>query len=153
MQCFRVGPPAKRGGPKTLPNADVLIDDNDADAKRAVEDKPRLVILSGGWGSIALLKELNPDNYHVTVISPKDYFLFTPMLPSTTVAILEMRNLVEPIRRILVRISGHYLRANAEDVDFSRKFLMLPRPMRTAKIPAYCPGKRPADWRACAVAG
>ncbi|KAK8081152.1 Pyridine nucleotide-disulfide oxidoreductase- FAD/NAD(P)-binding domain protein [Apiospora hydei] len=113
----------KRGGPKNLPIADVLIDDDDTDAKRAVKDKPRLVILGGGWGSVALLKELNPDDYHVTVISPKNYFLFTPMLPSATVGTLEMRSLVEPIRRILSRISGHYLRANAEDVDFSHKLV------------------------------
>ncbi|KAK8033872.1 ef-hand 2 [Apiospora marii] len=113
----------KRGGPKNLPIADMLIDDDDTDEKRSVKDKPRLVILGGGWGSVALLKELNPDDYHVTVISPKNYFLFTPMLPSVTVGTLEMRSLVEPLRRILARISGHYLRANAEDVDFSHKLV------------------------------
>lgn len=113
----------RRGGPKNLPIAEALIDDDDTEPKRAVKDKPRLVILGGGWGSVALLKELNPEDYHVTVISPKNYFLFTPMLPSATVGTLEMRSLVEPIRRILSRISGHYLRANAEDVDFSHKLV------------------------------
>ncbi|KAK8010065.1 hypothetical protein PG990_009030 [Apiospora arundinis] len=113
----------RRGGPKNLPIAEALVDDDDTEAKRSVKDKPRLVILGGGWGSVALLKELNPDDYHVTVISPKNYFLFTPMLPSATVGTLEMRSLVEPIRRILARISGHYLRANAEDVDFSHKLV------------------------------
>ena len=70
-----------------------------------------------------MLKELNPDDYHVTVISPTNYFLFTPMLPSATVGTLELRSLVEPIRRILARVNGHFIRARAEDVDFSHKMV------------------------------
>ncbi|KAF7547875.1 hypothetical protein G7Z17_g7423 [Cylindrodendrum hubeiense] len=113
----------RRGGSKNLPVADAFIDDDDCEEKRALKDKPRLVILGGGWGGVALLKELNPDDYHVTVISPTNYFLFTPMLPSATVGTLEMRSLVEPIRRILSRVKGHFIRAKAEDVDFSHKMV------------------------------
>ncbi|KAI1848152.1 hypothetical protein JX266_005865 [Neoarthrinium moseri] len=113
----------RRGGPKNLPIIDALIDDDDTEAKRAQKQKPRLVILGGGWGSVALLKELDPDDYHVTVVSPKNYFLFTPMLPSATVGTLELRSLVEPIRRILSRINGHYVRAEAQDVEFSHKLV------------------------------
>lgn len=113
----------RRGGPKNLPIADVLIDDNDDNGKSESQNKPKLVILGGGWGGVALLKELNPDDYHVTVISPTNYFLFTPMLPSATVGTLESRSLVEPIRRILSRISGHFIRANAEDVCFREKLI------------------------------
>ncbi|RYP35503.1 hypothetical protein DL767_003757 [Monosporascus sp. MG133] len=112
-----------RGGPKNLPVIEALLDDDESEEARQNKEKPRLVILGGGWGSVALLKQLNPDDYHVTVISPKNYFLFTPMLPSATVGTLEMRSLVEPIRRILSRVKGHYLRANAEDVEFSHKLV------------------------------
>lgn len=111
------------GGPKNLPIAEVFIDDDDCEARKRNKDKPRLVILGGGWGSVALLKELNPDDYHVTVISPTNYFLFTPMLPSATVGTLEMRSLVEPIRRILSRVNGHFVRARAEDIEFSEKLI------------------------------
>jgi NADH dehydrogenase len=86
-------------------------------------DKPRLVILGTGWGSIALLKNLNPGDYHVTVVSPTNYFLFTPMLPSATVGTLGLRSLVEPVRRIIQRVHGHFLKAEAEDVDFSEKLV------------------------------
>lgn len=113
----------RRGGPKNLPIAEVFIDDDDCDEMKKQKDKPKLVILGGGWGSVALLKELNPDEYHVTVVSPTNYFLFTPMLPSATVGTLEMRSLVEPIRRILARVKGHFIRARAEDVDFSHKLV------------------------------
>jgi len=113
----------RRGGPKNLPICDVFIDDDDCTAMREQKDKPKLVILGGGWGSVALLKELNPDDYHVTVISPTNYFLFTPMLPSATVGTLQLKSLVEPIRRILHKVNGHFLRATAEDVDFSHRLV------------------------------
>ncbi|OAA68321.1 NADH-ubiquinone oxidoreductase [Niveomyces insectorum RCEF 264] len=113
----------RHGGPKNLPLYEVQIDDADCDERLRTKDKPKLVILGGGWGSVALLKELNPDDYHVTVISPTNYFLFTPMLPSATVGTLELKSLVEPIRRILARVHGHFLRARAVDVDFSYKLV------------------------------
>lgn len=113
----------RRGGPKNLPIAEVFIDDEDSEARRRNKDKPRLVILGGGWGGVALLKELNPDDYHVTVVAPTNYFLFTPMLPSATVGTLELRSLVEPIRRIISRVHGHFVRARAENVEFSHKLV------------------------------
>lgn len=113
----------RRGGPKNLPIAEVFIDDNDTEEDQKRKEKPRLVILGGGWGGVALLKELNPDDYHVTVISPANYFLFTPMLPSATVGTLELKSLVEPIRRILARVRGHFIRGQAEDVCFSERLV------------------------------
>ena len=113
----------RRGGPKNLPIVDHLVDDDDSQQKKNLKHKPKLVILGTGWGSVALLKSLNPDDYHVTVVSPSNYFLFTPMLPSATVGTLEIRSLVEPIRRIVSRVYGHFLKGQAEDVDFSAKLV------------------------------
>jgi NADH:ubiquinone reductase (H+-translocating) len=113
----------KRGGPKNLPIAEVMVDDDDSEAMQAQRDKPKLVILGTGWGSVALLKTLNPGDYHVTVVSPVNYFLFTPMLPSATVGTLSLKSLVEPVRRIVHRLRGHFLKAEAEDVDFSSKLV------------------------------
>lgn len=113
----------RRGGPKNLPIVDHFIDDDESPEARAQKHKPKLVVLGTGWGSVAMLKNLNPDDYHVVNISPSNYFLFTPMLPSATVGTLELRSLVEPIRRILPRIRGHFLKGSAEDVDFSEKLV------------------------------
>ncbi|PQE23945.1 hypothetical protein CJF32_00006757 [Rutstroemia sp. NJR-2017a WRK4] len=115
----------RRGGPKNLPIAEVFIDDDDTEEMQKQKEKPKLVVLGGGWGSVALLKTLNPDDYHVTLVSPANYFLFTPMLPSATVGTLEFRSLVEPIRRIVARVKGHFIRARAEDIEFSHKLVEL----------------------------
>ena len=113
----------RRGGPKHLPIAEVLVDDDDSEEMQRLKEKPKLVILGSGWGSVALLKMLNPEDYHITVVSPVNYFLFTPMLPSATVGTLELRSLVEPVRRIVQRVRGHFLKAEAENVEFSEKLL------------------------------
>lgn len=99
------------------------MDDEDCDENRALKYKPRLVILGTGWGSVALLKTLNPGDYNVTVISPSNHFLFTPMLPSATVGTLELRSLIEPVRGIVRRVRGHFVKAMAEDVEFSEKLV------------------------------
>lgn len=121
MSEFALSP--KRGGPKNLPIAEILIDDNDSEAMIAQKDKPKLIILGSGWGSVALMKNLRPGDYHVTVVSPTNYFLFTPLLPSATTGTLGLRSLVDPIRRIVQRLKGHFIKAEAEDVDFSHKLL------------------------------
>ena len=113
----------KLGGPKNLPIAEVLMDDEDDVDRERQQNKPRLVILGGGWGSVALIKELRVEDYHVTLISPTNYFLFTPMLPSATVGTLELRSLAEPIRRIVSNIKGHFIKARAESVEFSEKLV------------------------------
>jgi NADH dehydrogenase len=123
INISRVALSPRRGGPKNLPILEVYLDDEDSEEMRRQKDKPRLVILGGGWGGVSLLKELNPENYHVTVVSPTNYFLFTPMLPSATVGTLGLRSLVEPIRRIIHGIGGHFLRARAEDIDFSSRLV------------------------------
>ncbi|KAL3419769.1 hypothetical protein PVAG01_08267 [Phlyctema vagabunda] len=115
----------RKGGPKNLPIAEVQIDDDDSEDMQRQKEKPKLVVLGGGWGSVALLKTLNPDEYHITLVSPTNYFLFTPMLPSATVGTLEFRSLVEPIRRIIMRVKGHFIRASAEKVEFSEKLVEL----------------------------
>lgn len=77
----------ERGGVKNLPISTHFIDENQ-DAKN---EKPRLVIIGSGWGSISTVKNLDKDKYNVTIISENNYFLFSPLLPSSTVGTLELR--------------------------------------------------------------
>lgn len=112
-----------RGGPKNLPICYQYLDSNDDRDAEQCADKPRLVILGTGWGAVSLLKQLDEDMYNVTIISPTNYFLFTPMLPSATVGTLEFRSLTEPIRRITARIRAHFLEGTAAAVEFSEKLV------------------------------
>jgi hypothetical protein len=40
----------EKGGPKNLPVVKVLVDDDDDEENRKLAEKPKLVIVGGGWG-------------------------------------------------------------------------------------------------------
>lgn len=81
--------------------------------------KKTLVILGSGWGSISLLKKLDTTLYNVVIVSPRNYFLFTPLLPSCPTGTVEVRSIIEPVRAITRRCPGEviYLEAEATDID------------------------------------
>lgn len=81
--------------------------------------KKTLVLLGSGWGSISLLKNLDTTLYNVVVVSPRNYFLFTPLLPSVPTGTVDARSIIEPVRAITRRCPGEviYLEAEATDID------------------------------------
>lgn len=85
--------------------------------------KKRIVILGSGWGAAALLQSLDRNAYEVILVSPQNFFLFTPLLPSVTVGTVEARSVVESIRHILKRIGGKYLQGRATAVDFENRLV------------------------------
>ncbi|KAI7820115.1 pyridine nucleotide-disulfide oxidoreductase-domain-containing protein [Gamsiella multidivaricata] len=87
------------------------------------DPRQRLVILGSGWGAVSVINQLDPKKFHVTVVSPTNYFLFTPLLPSATVGTLELRSLIEPIRRLLSKLGGYYVEGRAEDIDFENQLV------------------------------
>ncbi|KAK9466943.1 hypothetical protein V1512DRAFT_207541 [Lipomyces arxii] len=125
------------GGPKNLPILQRHLDDEDSDLHKVSMTKPHLVVLGSGWGAVAVLKNVNPEDYHITVISPRNHFLFTPMLPCATVGTLEFRSLVEPIRRIVTSVNGHYLEASAEKIEFKERLIEVSQPTPNGKVARF----------------
>lgn len=71
----------------------------------AGNQKKKVVVLGTGWAGTSFLKNLKNPSYDVQVISPRNYFAFTPLLPSVTVGTVEARSVVEPIRRIVEKVT------------------------------------------------
>lgn len=67
--------------------------------------KKKVVVLGTGWAGTSFLKSLNNPTYDVQVISPRNYFAFTPLLPSVTVGTVEARSIVEPVRNIVRKVT------------------------------------------------
>ncbi|TXT08859.1 hypothetical protein VHUM_02987 [Vanrija humicola] len=129
----------RRGGPKNLPIIEANLDDEEDEIKKAIGDKPRLVIIGGGFGAVALIQSLPSDAYNVTVVCPTTYFSFTPLLPSACVGTVEVRSVVEPLRKIIARVHGHYVCGQAVDVALSERLLEVELPGESGPIRAYLP--------------
>ncbi|MES1922474.1 hypothetical protein MHBO_003991 [Bonamia ostreae] len=64
--------------------------------------------------SYSLARRLNKKICEVTMVSPRNHFLFTPLLSTTTVGTLEFRNIIESARRIK---NIKYIQASCKSVD------------------------------------
>ncbi|KAF7807257.1 external alternative NAD(P)H-ubiquinone oxidoreductase B2, mitochondrial-like [Senna tora] len=83
----------------------------EAASSEAVSDKKKVVVLGTGWAGTSFLKNINNPRYEVHVVSPRNYFAFTPLLPSVTCGTVEARSIVEPVR--------NFFRKKNLDIQFS----------------------------------
>lgn len=83
------------------------------------ENREKIVVLGSGWGAHAFLKTIDASVYDVVTISPRNYFLFTPMLAASAVGTVEFRSLCEPIRN--ANPLANYVEATAIAIDPSTK--------------------------------
>ncbi|KAL9262455.1 External alternative NAD(P)H-ubiquinone oxidoreductase B1, mitochondrial-like protein [Drosera capensis] len=97
-----------------------------SDAKQTEFKKKKMLVLGTGWAGISFLKDLDPSMYDVKVVSPRNYFAFTPLLPSVTCGTVEARSIVEPIRNIMRKRTGEFEFCEAECIkidDVNKKIL------------------------------
>ncbi|EED87181.1 predicted protein [Thalassiosira pseudonana CCMP1335] len=80
-----------------------------------VGNKEHLIVLGTGWGAASFLKNIDTDKYDVTVISPRNYFVFTPMLAGASVGTVDFKSITEPIREINNKV--RYLEAAANEIN------------------------------------
>ena len=82
-------------------------------------DRPRLVVLGCGFGGYSLLSGLHRERWDSTLVTPRNYFLFTPLLPSAVTGTVEFRSILEPARR---RLKGvRVVEGAAMAVDFQER--------------------------------
>jgi NADH:ubiquinone reductase (non-electrogenic) len=83
--------------------------------------RPKIVVLGSGFGAFSFMKQIDVQRFAVTVVSPRNHFLFTPLLPSTTVGTVEFRSIIEPIR--LARPQCVYYQASCTMIDLAAQRL------------------------------
>lgn len=89
--------------------------------KKKIVNTGRVVVLGTGWGSYSLLRQIDPRVHEVVVVSPRNHFVFTPLLASSAVGTLEHRCVIEPVRRLSRDIK--FYQARCTSVDFSKRTL------------------------------
>lgn len=83
--------------------------------------KKKVIILGSGWGGNRLARRLDKELYDVTLVSPANHFLVTPLLPQTALGTLEFRNVQEPVRNIQ---DIKYFQAKAHKLDWMKRSVM-----------------------------
>ena len=108
--------------------------------------KKRLVITGAGWAGMSVLKQIDPTKFEsVTVVSPRNYFLFTPLLPSVAVGTTEPRSIMDPVRNLVARkrkkfpsAKVEYIEMDAVGIELDKKTLKCeysgPRPRTEASL-------------------
>lgn len=122
-----------------------------ADAPDRRTKRIRVVVVGSGWGAMSFIKAMrkeDSENYDVTLISPRNYFLYTPLLPAVATGTIEERSIVEPVRRIL-RGKGNYFEATVEQILPDEKAVVACFP-RDVGFPEAC-FKVPYDMLVVAV--
>ncbi|CAL9737421.1 rotenone-insensitive NADH-ubiquinone oxidoreductase, mitochondrial [Monosporozyma servazzii] len=84
--------------------------------------KPNIVVLGSGWGAISFLKSIDTMKYNVSLISPRNYFLFTPLLPSTPVGTVDEKSIIESVVNFALKKKGNvtYYQAEATSINPDR---------------------------------
>jgi NADH dehydrogenase FAD-containing subunit len=96
-------------------NADALSEWNDP----KLSHKPKVLVVGSGWASHAFIKCIDTEKFRVLVVSPTNYFVFTPMLASTSVGTTEARSIVESTRESNPTVK--YLEGKVMEVDVENK--------------------------------
>src|SRR5215203_545655 len=85
-----------------------------------VQEPTRIVILGGGFGGLAVARELErllprDARIDVTLVNRENFFLFTPMLHEVAASDLDLATIVSPLRRLLKRT--RLFIGTVEDID------------------------------------
>ena len=104
-----------------LPTYSSDLDSSVADGSLELRSRrrPVVLILGSGWAAHSLIKVVDTDTYEVLVVSPRNFFAFTPMLPSCAVGTVEFRSLLEPVR--VANPCVTYLEAECTSLDTTRR--------------------------------
>ncbi|TGZ80419.1 FAD/NAD(P)-binding domain-containing protein, partial [Ascodesmis nigricans] len=63
-------------------------------------DRERVIILGSGWAGYSLARRLDKSLYQPIIVTPRTYFVFTPLLAGTATGTLEFRTAMESSHNI-----------------------------------------------------
>lgn len=97
-----------------------LVAERDVPGQAATtKSKPVVLVLGTGWAAHALSKVVDHERAEVVIVAPRNFFIFTPMLPSSAVGSVEFRSLLEPIREANPHVQ--YYEAVCDHIDVKEK--------------------------------
>lgn len=98
-------------------------------ARRSTSLAPRVVVLGGGFAGVSAAIELARAGagvlpIHVTLLSDRNFFLFTPMLAEAATGGVETRHVCYPIRPLCGALGVEFAEMRIESIDLERRHLV-----------------------------
>lgn len=97
--------------------------------KTDTPSKKKVLILGGGFGGMHVLKDLqkkmDAKNISITIVSEKNYFLFTPMLPEVASGMINPRDITMPVREFCT--IAKFYQADVFSIDLDQKLVTITR--------------------------
>ncbi len=88
-------------------------------------EKPRIVIIGGGFAGIELAKKLKTNHYQVVMLDRHNYHTFQPLLYQVATAGLEPDSIAGPLRKIIENNENFYFRmALVEKIDPAQQVIV-----------------------------
>ena len=85
-------------------------------------NKPRVVIIGGGFAGLALAKKLKNKNVQVVLLDKHNYHTFQPLLYQVATGGLEAGSISYPIRKVIQEYPDFYFRLTAiKEIDTQEK--------------------------------
>lgn len=85
-------------------------------------NRPRVVIIGGGFGGLALAKKLKNKNFQVVLLDKHNYHTFQPLLYQVATGGLESGSIAFPIRKVVQNYEGIFFRvAQVQRIDTENK--------------------------------
>mmetsp|Transcript_12521 Transcript_12521/g.22103 ORF Transcript_12521/g.22103 Transcript_12521/m.22103 type:complete len:459 (-) Transcript_12521:89-1465(-) len=81
----------------------------------------KVVILGTGWASFRVLSDIDAKKNAVTVVSPRNHLLFTPMLASSALGTVNQRSICQPVRPVCAGKGASYYESNVVKIDKEKK--------------------------------
>lgn len=89
--------------------------------------RPRVVIVGTGWAGVSVAKYIDTSAVTLTVLSIRNHFVFTPLLPQTCTGTLEFRSVCDPVVNIQPALSvapNNFYNCMVGAVDFERRKIL-----------------------------
>lgn len=86
--------------------------------------KPNIVILGTGWGALSCLSKLDSNKVNITIISPRSYFFYTPLLAGVSTGTVYSTSIMESIRWHLLKYGTmNYIQGECVGINFQKKLV------------------------------
>lgn len=90
---------------------------------RPDEERPRILILGGGFAGVTVAQHLEqflkPEDAELTLVSDKNYLLYTPLLPAVAASSIEAQHIVTPLRAFFTRTE--FRRGTVQEIDVENR--------------------------------